>query len=104
MVTVNVKRLKRMCSVRGCRNTDSFSVSGTREHGNTVIMCGECIKAALAAIEECTQAAPSEKKQYETAPQLFFEGEAEPVKEDTAAVTKSDSADKAQTKRSRRTK
>ena len=37
------KRLKRKCSVRGCKNTDTFAISRTRELGGSVIICKSCL-------------------------------------------------------------
>ena len=47
-----VKKVKRKCSVRGCKNTDCFAISRTREVGNTVIICKSCLGKALGAIDE----------------------------------------------------
>ena len=47
-----VKKLKRKCSVRGCKNTDTFAISLTREVGNTVIICKSCLGKALGAIDD----------------------------------------------------
>ena len=47
-----VKKLKRRCSVRGCKNIDTFAISCTREMGNPVIVCRACMEAALAKISE----------------------------------------------------
>lgn len=46
------RKIKRKCGVRGCRNTVSYALSKTREMGNSVIICEECLKASLDAIEE----------------------------------------------------
>jgi hypothetical protein len=47
-----VKKFKRKCDVRGCKNTaDVFLISKRREMGNTVAMCRECMKEALKATE-----------------------------------------------------
>lgn len=48
---ITAKKVKRKCNVRGCRHTDSYSISHYREGGNTVIICKDCLKDALAAIE-----------------------------------------------------
>ena len=61
---MNYKQVKRKCNVRGCKNTASFHISRTREIGNSVIICKECLQEALTAISErtgCTE--PTEKKQ-----------------------------------------
>lgn len=47
-----VKRFKRKCSVRGCKNTENvFVLSKRREMGNTIAMCRDCMKDALASTE-----------------------------------------------------
>ena len=52
---MNVKRIKRKCGVRGCKNIVSFALSKTREFGNSVIMCRECMQEALKATESYTE-------------------------------------------------
>ena len=47
-----VKKIKRKCGVRGCKNTESYAISKTREMGNSIIACKECLVEALAQIEE----------------------------------------------------
>lgn len=47
-----VKKIKRKCGVRGCKNTESYAISKTREMGNSIIACKECLLEALAQIEE----------------------------------------------------
>lgn len=54
-----LKRVKRKCSIRGCKNTDCFAISRTREVGNTVIACKECLKQALDDIESIPAEAKS---------------------------------------------
>ena len=47
-----VKRFKRKCDVRGCKNTsDVFLISQRREMGNTIAICRSCMKEALASTE-----------------------------------------------------
>ena len=48
---MNVKKIKRKCGVRGCKNTASFVISKTREMGGSVIMCRECMEDALKSTE-----------------------------------------------------
>ena len=50
-----VKRIKRKCGVRGCKNTDSYAISKSREAGNSIIACKECLLEALAVIEEANK-------------------------------------------------
>ena len=50
---MKVKKLKRKCSVRGCKNVANvYALSKTREMGNSVIMCSDCMKEALQSIKE----------------------------------------------------
>jgi hypothetical protein len=45
-----VKKVKRKCSVRGCRNTHNvFSISKTKEMGNSIIMCVDCMQDAISS-------------------------------------------------------
>jgi hypothetical protein len=47
-----VKKFKKKCDVRGCKNTaDVFLISKRREMGNTIAMCRDCMKEALSATE-----------------------------------------------------
>lgn len=70
-----IKRVKRKCSVRGCKNTDCFAISRTHEIGNTVIICPKCADDVLKAINEI---GPDEKTnakrqlKSKTVPPLFF--------------------------------
>lgn len=47
-----VKKIKRKCGVRGCKNTETYAISKSREMGNSIIACKECLMEALAIIEE----------------------------------------------------
>lgn len=47
-----VKKLKRKCGVKGCKHTETFTISKNREMGNSVIVCKECLIEALNTIEE----------------------------------------------------
>ena len=47
-----VKKIRRKCGVRGCKNIESYAISKGREMGNSIIACKECIMEALAVIEE----------------------------------------------------
>ena len=51
-----VKKFKRKCSVRGCKNTANvYLVSKRREMGNTIGICTDCLKEAMASIENYTE-------------------------------------------------
>lgn len=45
------KKIKRKCGVRGCKNTETYAISKSREMGNSIIVCKECMLEALAEIE-----------------------------------------------------
>ena len=47
-----VKKIRRKCNVRGCKNVDSYTISLNSELGNSVIICKSCLEKALAAINE----------------------------------------------------
>jgi len=47
---VKVKKVKRMCSVKGCSRTETFAITRTIEFGG-VIMCEGCLRDAINAIE-----------------------------------------------------
>lgn len=83
-----VRKLKRKCSVRGCKSTDTYAISLTREVGNTVIICKSCLGKALGAIDEVNPDTKSNIPVAENnpAPPLFFNAvalglnkEAEPI-------------------------
>ena len=69
---MNVKRVKRICGVRGCKNTESFALSKFREMGNSVIICKECLKNALDSIDNYAE--PEKKVKTEQKP-LFYHPE-----------------------------
>ena len=47
-----VKRFKRKCDVRGCKNTANvFLISKRREMGNTIAICTDCLKEAQLSID-----------------------------------------------------
>ena len=68
------RQVKRKCSVRGCKNTDCFAISRTREAGNTVIICKNCLGNALKAIDEIDPKTKSNIPAIDNtaAPSLFF--------------------------------
>lgn len=67
-----VKKVKRKCSVRGCKNTESYSVSLTREIGNSVIICKKCLKSALSAVENYSDDKTKNESSERSVPPLFF--------------------------------
>ncbi len=73
-----VRQVKRKCGVRGCKNTDCFAISRTREIGNTVIICKSCLGKALGAIDEINPKTKSNipVPKNTAAPALFFNAKA----------------------------
>ena len=46
-----IKKFKRKCDVRGCKNTANvFLISKRREMGNTIAICTDCLKEAQSSI------------------------------------------------------
>ena len=83
-----VRKLKRRCEVRGCKSTDTYAISLSREMGNTVIICKSCLGKALGAIDE-VPAEPEKKAPRKGIPPLFFSG---PAAEPAPAVTEEPTA------------
>lgn len=70
---MKIKKIKKKCEVRGCKNTDTYSLTNTNEFGNSVIICEECLKKAVKAVAEYDPSA--EKKTVSVPPPpLFFHG------------------------------
>ena len=69
-----VRRVKRKCGVRGCKNTDCFAISLVREAGNSIIACKSCLEKAVGAIDEIGPDAKSNIPVNNNAeiPPLFF--------------------------------
>ena len=68
---MNVKKIKRICGVRGCKNTEVYALSKTREMGNSVISCKDCLIDALKSIDNYVE---PEKVKTERKP-LFYHPE-----------------------------
>ena len=89
---IYLRQVKRKCSVRGCKNTDCYAVSRTREVGNTVIICKNCLGMALNAVDEIDPKTRSNVPPVDNndVPPLFFNAkvkktEAEEAKAKTEA-------------------
>jgi hypothetical protein len=77
-----IKKIKRICGVRGCKNTDSFALSKTREMGNSVIICKDCLKDALQSVDNYVE--PEKVKKERTS--LFYHPELEVTPSSVADV------------------
>ena len=63
---MRVKKIKRICGVRGCKNTHNvYALSQRTEMGNSVIMCEDCMKEALKTIAEYNEPAKQTKPELE---------------------------------------
>ncbi len=51
-----VRKINRICGVKKCSNKQCYHISRSREVGNSVIICEDCLKEALAEIEKMKQA------------------------------------------------
>lgn len=60
---MNVKKIKRICGVRGCKNTEVFAISKSKDMGNSVIACKDCLKEALASIENYVEPVKVKREQ-----------------------------------------
>lgn len=75
-----VKKIKRKCGVRGCKNTESYAISKSREMGNSIIACRECLAEALNTIDEQNKpVTPVVEEQHEEVTEPVIE----PVTEET---------------------
>ena len=90
-----VRQVKRKCDVRGCKNTDCFAISRTREVGNTVIICKSCLGKALGAIDEIDPRTKSNIPAVDntSAPSLFFNAKAHGTEAKATVVDEQHSAD-----------
>lgn len=69
-----VRKIKRRCGVRGCKSIEAFAISKTREAGNSIIICKECLKEANKSVAELKPNEKSNVKKTKEAniPGLFF--------------------------------
>lgn len=68
---MNVKKIRHICNVRGCKNTAAYTVSRTREMGNSIIICSDCAKEICKAINEYDPR-QDKKKHVKEPPALFY--------------------------------
>lgn len=83
---MNVKRIKRMCSVKGCHNIDTYAISRIKEFGG-VIICKSCLETALQAIETAGNETVKKKRQQQP---LFYHPVIEEKKEPDIVGEKSE--------------
>jgi hypothetical protein len=83
------KKLKRKCMVRGCRNLDTYAISRTREHGNSVIICLDCLNEAIKAAKEADKN-PKPKYVPKPPPKLFYLGKVKKKPDEAETVNDPD--------------
>ena len=77
-----IKKIRRKCGNRGCRNIENvYAISKTREMGNSIIICEECLRDTLRAIDDLKKPIEKEEKVAETP-------EPEEIKEETKPKAK----------------
>lgn len=53
IIDMYIKKIKRKCGVRGCKNIDNvYIISKSREMSYSLILCKDCMKEALAMTDE----------------------------------------------------
>lgn len=67
-----VRKVRRRCGVRNCKSLESYAISRTREAGNSVIICRDCLEEALKMIDEGKLGIPERTSTPTEAPPLFF--------------------------------
>ena len=68
IIDMFIKKFKRKCDVRGCKNTmNVYLLSKRREFGNTVAVCRDCLEKALAQTDNYIEA-----KKVKREPQPLF--------------------------------
>lgn len=100
---MRARRIKRICSVRGCKNTDCYVIARFCEFTNSVIICKDCLKDALSAIDPSifevkTIEGPTAENIENAAEPIVENSAGEPIVENTA-VEKSDTKSEAKPKR-----
>ena len=86
-MVMNIRKVKRKCGVRGCKNTDCFAISKVREVGNSIIICSDCLKDGLEAVKGYV---PEPKREYTPPPPLFYNSQ--PTAEKSSVVAEVETA------------
>ena len=69
-----VKKLKRICDVKGCKCKETYALSLSKDFGKSVIICKSCLGKALGAIDDVDPVTRTNIKPQKAtgAPPLFF--------------------------------
>ena len=84
---MNIRKVKRKCGIRGCKNTDCFAISKVREVGNSIIICPYCLKDGLEAVNGYV---PEPEREHTPPPPLFYNSPA--VAEESSVVSETETA------------
>ena len=78
---MKIRKVRRKCSVRGCRCTESYALSLSNEFGNSIIACKKCILEAAEAVKNYKEDLKPVKRVRREPPALFFNAKAMGAKE-----------------------
>lgn len=67
-----MKKIKRKCSIKGCKNNDSFMFSKSAEMGSSIIICKDCLEQAYNLAKDYKE---PEKPTVNAAPPPMFFGD-----------------------------
>ena len=76
---MNVKKIKRKCAVKGCKNVETFTISKVRDFGDTVLICPSCLAEALKAVKNYGKVKP--KTNIQPPPAVFYNHLTNPLAE-----------------------
>ena len=86
-----IKKVNRLCSVKGCKSTQSYAISRSNEYGG-VIICKECLNDALNAVNIAEESGKTKLKTKEASSEapasLFFHPGAAPAKKAAGKAVK----------------
>ena len=76
------RKIKKKCSVRGCKNVESFAIAKTKSELGNVIICASCLAEALSSVDECrVEYDKKQAKKLEGPAPLFYHPEVKDNKE-----------------------
>lgn len=67
-----IKKIRRICDVKGCKNMDSFFISRIAEGGGSIVVCADCIREAAKAIENYKEPEKKASGEKSEPPKFIF--------------------------------
>ena len=67
-----IKKIRRICDVKGCKNMDSFFISRIAEGGGSIVVCADCIREAAKAIENYKEPEKKANGEKSEPPKFIF--------------------------------